>query len=346
MTRPTDDQLDAYLRQLPAPDPDPAAATVARAQLERHLAAARSTAAGNGATRRRFTAFAGLATAGAAAGVLVLVGGGSAGRPDPAVAAEMDKIARAAHTRAADPVIGPGKAWYVRSILLSETTVALGQNAGLPGPSREVKYQQPELREAWFRPDAPGHLKTRYTGKIRMLAGKESDIPSSILHDSQPTPQGDVLDPGIQIPFGGDLLTLEQSRELPTDPHDLLSEIRDAAGDAGPDPDSEAFTVIGDALRETPIGRDLRVALLRTVGLIPGVSIRHGRDSKGRIAAIASHTNDGGRSELYLDPEDGTLLEERTVSTGKDGVAAGTLLYRSTLDVAGVVDGVGVRPRR
>jgi hypothetical protein len=345
MTRPTDDQLDAYLRQLPAPDPDPAAATVARAQLERHLAAARSTAAGNGATRRRFTAFAGLATAGAAAGVLVLVGGGSAGRPDPAVAAEMDKIARAADAHAADPVLGPGKAWYVRSIVLSDTTVALGQNAGSAGPSREVRFQQPELREAWFRADGPGRLKTRFTGKIKMLTGEESDIPPEI-RGQEPTPQGDVLDPGIQIPFGGRSLTLEGSRELPSDPHELLSEIRDAAGDAGPDPDSEAFTIIGDALRETPIGRDLRVALLRTVGLIPGVSIEPGHDSKGRAAVVAAHTGGAGRSELYLDPDDGTLLEERTVSTGNDGIAAGTLLYRSTLDVAAVVGGVGVRPRR
>jgi hypothetical protein len=296
-------------------------------------------------TRRRFTAFAGLATAGAAAGILVLVGGGSAGRPDPAVAAEMDKIARAADARAADPVLGPGKAWYVRSIVLSDTTVALGQNAGSAGPSREVRFQQPELREAWFRTDGPGRLKTRYTGKIKMLAGEESDIPPEV-RGQEPTPQGDVLDPGIQIPFGGRSLTLEESRELPTDPHELLSEIRDAAGDAGPDPDSEAFTVIGDALRETPIGRDLRVALLRTVGLIPGVSIEHGHDSKGRAAVIATHTGPAGRSELYLDPGDGTLLEERTVSTGNGGVAAETLLYRSTLDVAGVVDGVGARPRR
>ncbi|HYZ29485.1 MAG TPA: hypothetical protein VE570_10545 [Thermoleophilaceae bacterium] len=126
----------------------------------------------------------------------------------------------------------------------------------------------------------------------------------------------------------------------------MLSKIRDAAGDADPDPDSEAFTIVGDALRETPIGRDLRVALLRTVGLIPGVSIERGRDSKGRPAVIAAHTNGAGRSELYLDAADGTLLEERTVSTGSDGVAAGTVLYRSTLDVAAVVDGVGARPGR
>ena len=81
------------------------------------------------------------------------------------------------------------------------------------------------------------------------------------------------------------------------------------------------------------------MALLRTVGLIPGVRIDHGRDSKGRAAVIATLTAGAGRSELYPDPEDGTLLEERTVSTGNDGVAAGTVLYRSTLDVAGVVDG-------
>lgn len=342
MTNLTDDQLDAYLRELPAPDPDPAAATIARAQLERHLAAA-GPSPRTRVTRRRFTALAGLAIAAVTAAVILLVGGGSGARPDPAVAAEMNRLARAADAHAADPVLGPGKAWYVRSTILSDTTSA-DEHLGDTSPPRTIRYQQPELREAWFRTDGPGRLESRYTGKIKMLLGKESDIPPDV-RSQDPTPQGDVLDPGIQIPFGGKMLTLQQSRELPTDPHELLSKIRDAAGDAGPDPDSEAFTVVGDALRETPIGRGLRVALLRTVGLIPGVSIRHGQDSKGRPAVIAAHTGPGGRSELYLDPDDGTLLEERTVSTGGEGIAPGTLLYRSTLDVAAVVDGVGTRPR-
>jgi hypothetical protein len=357
----TDDDIDRLLKTLPAPEPDPAGRARADDLLRAHIAAAgarevagRAPASGRrrGVRARdarrtgwpRMPVALGLASAAAIAAVLLLVAGGTdpTARPDAAVAAAMEQLAQAADRNALDPVFGPHDAWYVRSTALSDTTFGGDQPAG-GGPVRPVvRVQQPVLREAWLRNDGPGRLLTRYTGKRTILSGDAKDIPRDF-DDLEPTPQGLVLDTGITVNLGA-LLTLAQAARLPTDPGALLARIRDAARGKGQSPDSEAFVVIGDALRESPVPRRLRVALLRTVALIPGVSIAHGRDAAGREAVIAERDESGGRAQLLLDPEDGTLLEERRYSSGADGVPAGTLTYRSTLAAAAVVHSVFERP--
>lgn len=360
----TDDDIDRLLKTLPAPQPDPESQARANDLLRAHIAANAGQVAGRApagrpassmkpgarawAARRtgwpRMPVALGLVSAAAIAAVMLLVAGGTnpTARPDAAVAAEMEQLAQAAVRNAPDPVFGPHDAWYVRSTQLSDDHFGGTQSANGGPVSPQVRVQQPVLREAWLRNDGPGRLLTRYTGKPTILSGDANDIPKEF-DDLEPTPQGLVLDTGITVNFGTSL-TLAQAAQLPTDPGALLARIREVARGKGQSPDSEAFVVIGDALRESPVPRRLRVALLRTVALIPGVSIAHGRDANGREAVIAERTESQGRSELLLDPDDGTLLEQRTYSSGADGLPKGTLTYSSTLDATAVVDSVYVRP--
>ena len=69
-------------------------------------------------------------------------------------------------------------------------------------------------------------------------------------------------------------------QSLPTDPHALLNLIYKATKGAGQSPDQEAFTTIGDLLRESIAPPDVSAALFRAAALIPGVSvIHHGADA-------------------------------------------------------------------
>ena len=72
-------------------------------------------------------------------------------------------------------------------------------------------------------------------------------------------------------------------QSLPTAPRTLLDMIYTATKGAGQSPDQEAFTTIGDALREAIAPPDISAALYRAAALIPGVRVvPHVTDILGR----------------------------------------------------------------
>src|SRR5262252_1849546 len=72
-------------------------------------------------------------------------------------------------------------------------------------------------------------------------------------------------------------------QSLPADPRTLLNMIYAATTGAGQSPDQEAFTTIGDMLREAVAPPDISAALYRAAALIPGVRVvRHVTDILGR----------------------------------------------------------------
>ncbi|HEX9357900.1 MAG TPA: CU044_5270 family protein [Streptosporangiaceae bacterium] len=72
-------------------------------------------------------------------------------------------------------------------------------------------------------------------------------------------------------------------QSLPTDPHTLLNMIYAATKGQGQSPDQEAFTTIGDMLREAIAPPDVGAALYRAAALIPGVRvIPHATDILGQ----------------------------------------------------------------
>lgn len=72
-------------------------------------------------------------------------------------------------------------------------------------------------------------------------------------------------------------------QSLPTGPRTLLNMIYAATKGAGQSPDQEAFTTIGDMLREAVAPPDISAALYRAAALIPGVRVvPHVTDILGR----------------------------------------------------------------
>jgi hypothetical protein len=72
-------------------------------------------------------------------------------------------------------------------------------------------------------------------------------------------------------------------QSLPADPRALLNMIYAATKGAGQSPDQEAFTTIGDMLREAVAPPDISAALYRAAALIPGVRVvPHVTDILGR----------------------------------------------------------------
>jgi hypothetical protein len=62
-------------------------------------------------------------------------------------------------------------------------------------------------------------------------------------------------------------------QSLPTSPHRLLNLIYTEEQGHGPSPDQEAFTTIGDLLRDSIVPPQVSAALYRAAALIPGVSV-------------------------------------------------------------------------
>lgn len=76
---------------------------------------------------------------------------------------------------------------------------------------------------------------------------------------------------------------------------------------AGPDPQSELFTIVGDLLRESPAPPALRKALYDVAAGIPGVHLT------GKVTDSIGRTGTGvqrGGETLVVDPANGALLAD------------------------------------
>jgi len=106
-----------------------------------------------------------------------------------------------------------------------------------------------------------------------------------LLKDPSPGPAIKLNDGGGRCPNRGGWgdPTYRFLQSLPTDPHTLLNTIYAVTKGQGQSPDQEAFTTIGDMLREAIAPPDISAALYRTAALIPGVRvIPHATDILGR----------------------------------------------------------------
>ncbi|MCX4507801.1 CU044_5270 family protein [Streptomyces anulatus] len=281
----------------------------------------------------------------AAAGVAGLAGssGGSGGSgravapPAGAVPAPVVQVVRGstaglagavadisgAAARAELPEPGPGQFLYVRS----EVSWLVSWE-GADGKNRSY-VDKIHPREVWMSPDGDkGWLMEPYKEAI------ERD--------------GITLDD----PEGGDRTLNSPSydylRALPTDPGPLLKKIYDETGGMGNGPDQQAFSTIGDLLREQVVPPKLAAGLYRAAARIPGVVlVDDSVDAAGRHGVAIARTDeaDGARTEWIFDRETYTYLGERTVQTrDAEGVRAGTVRGHVAVTDRAVVDAVKQRP--
>ncbi|MFF0198327.1 CU044_5270 family protein [Streptomyces anulatus] len=278
----------------------------------------------------------------AAAGVAGLAGSsGGSGRavapPTGAVPAPVVQVVRGstaglagavadisgAAARAELPEPGPGQFLYVRS----EVSWLVSWE-GADGKNRSY-VDEIHPREVWMSPDGDkGWLMEPY---------KEAVDRDGITLDD---PEG-----------GGRTLnspSYDYLRTLPTDPGLLLKKIYDETGGMGNGPDQQAFSTIGDLLREQVVPPKLAAGLYRAAARIPGVVlVDDSVDAAGRHGVAIARTDeaDGARTEWIFDRETYTYLGERTVQTrDAEGIEAGTVRGRTAVTDRAVVDAVKQRP--
>jgi len=273
--RGSDQQLTAELAQLlPVPAERDLPANRQEALKEHLMTELRQTDhseihRGRAARRRRLGALTATAAvaAVAAAGLTVTALSGHRSPPvagplqagHPTAAQLLDKIAAAAARQPRLNVRDDQYMYIASEDRWSSTTVTIG------GSQRTV-VEPLHKREIWLSVSdvcKPGLLKDPSPGRaMKLNDGGDLSCPN----------RGGWGDP-----------TYRFLQSLPTDPHTLLNMIYAATRGQGQSPDQEAFTTIGDMLREAIAPPDVSAALYRAAALIPGVRvIPHATDILGQ----------------------------------------------------------------
>jgi hypothetical protein len=128
-------------------------------------------------------------------------------------------------------------------------------------------------------------------------------------------------------------------QSLPANPHALLKMIY-AAHLGGQSPGREAFTTIGDLLRESIAPPQVSATLYRAAALIPGVRvIPAARDAIGRPGVAVSYAFRGAQQEWIFSKTTLQLLGERDVS--KRAVEDTAIITRAFTSRPGQVPSAG-----
>ncbi|MGW2654207.1 CU044_5270 family protein [Streptomyces sp. NPDC001478] len=131
-------------------------------------------------------------------------------------------------------------------------------------------------------------------------------------------------------------------KSLPADPDALLRKIYAETRGQGNGKYQEAFTTIGDLVREQLMTPELASALYRAAAKIPGVVlVDEAKDAVGRngVAIARVDESSGERTEWIFDSASFTYLGERTVQVrAANGIAAGTVTARTAITERSVVD--------
>lgn len=252
---------------------------------------------------------AGVAIVAAVAVVVSVLGGpgpGSGGSGGSG-AVLLARVARAAAGQTT-PVVRDDQYMYVATEGAFETTIV-----GLNG-SVTTRMDPLSKRQIWISVSdlcRPGLLRT----------------------DGQDTKLTD--NPGAACPDRGSLNdpTYRLLQSLPTDPRTLLNMIYTVEKGHGQTPDQEAFTTIGDLLRESIASPEVSAALYRAAALIPGVTAVP--DVENAIGTHGMGVTFGGETWVF-DKTTLTMIGERDIDATTGKVAGETaILARGFVDRPG-----------
>lgn len=124
---------------------------------------------------------------------------------------------------------------------------------------------------------------------------------------------------------------------LPTDPRALLNVISTAEQGHGPSPAAEAFTTIGDLLRESIAPPQVSAALYQAAALIPGVTVVNDAvDAAGRHGVAVAFGDSGTRTEWIFDRATLQMTGEKEIDL-KTGAVTGSsaIMQRAIVDRPG-----------
>ncbi|MGW4031958.1 CU044_5270 family protein [Streptomyces sp. NPDC004838] len=219
------------------------------------------------------------------------------------------------------PEPGPGQFVYIKSRVSN-----LAQTLHLGSDEVTSRITKPHLRETWKSPD---NTKGWLIEEGKFDKGTSLDEPKG-------------ADPAYRSGYN-------YLKTLPTDPDVLLKKIyKDNEGQGkSRGPHAQAFTAIGDLLREELAPADLSAALYRAAAKIPGVVVLDkAEDGFGRdgIAVARTDESDGSRTEWVFDRSTYAYLGERTVQVkARDDIKPGTVTARTAVLERAVVDAIGGR---
>ncbi len=284
--------------------------------LMSELRLAASPAAGRPATRSRRMPVIAIAATGAATLaaviVLALLPANTPGA-SPAAMRLLAKIAAAA-ARQPSPPVRNSQFWYIKSWVAY--LVCNG------GSGNDCVLEKPHERQIW---QSVSNLCV--TGLLRE-DGQDTPLrfASNYLHCPY---RGGVHDP-----------TYRFLQSLPTDPHALLSLIERQMQGQLPRPE-EAFTTIGDLLREAIAPARVSAALYRAAALIPGVTVvANATDAIGRHGVAVAMTYQGVRSEWVFSKQTLRYLGERDINlTNGSTTGEAAVLQRAFVNHAGQIPG-------
>jgi hypothetical protein len=269
-------------------------------------------------SRRAWTAAgAGLLAAAAAAATVIGLTGQSEGTPTPGHSNAVTLLRHVAQTAASKPVVEVTD----NQFMYVETEGAAGQPYGQPAPSKL------DRRQVW----------TPVADLCRSTLVKNNGVPLRILRNSS-----DVAANGVHLkcPYLGTLNdpSYRLLQSLPTDPRALLDQIYKQTAGSGQSADQEAFTTIGDLLRDSVAPPAVSAALYKAAALIPGVTLDpNAVDANGRSGIAVSFSYNGEQSEWIFDKQSLQLL-------GELDFVNGTLTVKSAIIARGFADHAGQVP--
>jgi len=295
--------------------------------LKEHLISelrlAASPAVGRPATRRRMPVIALAATGAAALAAVIVLAFLPATTPgaSPAAVRLLAKIATAATGQPA-PQVRNSQFWYIKSWVAYQGCKQVLGNNGVLGKPYDCVMEKPHERQIW---QSVSNLCV--TGLLREHG---QNIPLADAGNRQHCPyRGGVHDP-----------TYRFLQSLPTDPHALLSLIEQQMQGQLPRPE-EAFTTIGDLLREAIAPPRVSAALYRAAALIPGVTvIANATDAIGRHGVAVAMTIEGARNEWIFSKQTLRYLGEHDINIAHGStIGEAAVLQRAFVNRAGQIPG-------
>ncbi len=334
-------ELSELVREIESA-PDPAAA--ARIERSRASVLTSVTAPHRRRARSRWvwggTAAAGTATAGVVVATVVIAGAVSPLAGQPASAAAVAVLDRAASLviRESEPVVGAGQYLRVRetyevvSLWDADTDLSdpiAGFNASILTEAEGAVHAR-GVRDLYVPSDRSDDwiLDDRHTNEILNVFGDQQALPAyermrAAVPDRDSDPRGiEALPGGLQI-WEPDLVEDDQYwdpfrkdyPDMPRDPEQLLDWYRQHLSSTD---DWYLFHTIGRYLSTDVMPSDLRAASLRALGLISGVDVSGSTGSVTtlQISAALSEDNEFGDllvSELDIDTSTGRIVGGREI---------------------------------
>ncbi|MCW2966303.1 MAG: hypothetical protein JWM71_75, partial [Solirubrobacteraceae bacterium] len=261
-------------------------------------------------------------------------------------AAAQAALERAAHAAQLNPGfdLRPGQYLYLRERDAYLTTV---------GDRPPYSAIQPSQREVWIGRDGTGRYVETAAGKNefpgpRDRARWEADGRPDLGGPPPSATVQSITDHGFSA--GGSTLSYDQLAALPSDGRAMYDKLIGLAHGAGPSPDAEAFTIIGDLLRGAPVPARVRAGLYRAAAYIKGVRYAGAvTDPLGRRGLAVELATPEAVNRLVFDPDTSELLAEESILTKRvsyvDAAPGTDVGSRVVLDTA-VVGSDTSRPGR